>query len=153
MDLINEIKTLIKEPLESAGVIEFEVSFVRENNTNYLRVFVDKENNVTLEDIVQINDLISPLLDKADLIKDAYILDVSSFGAEKPIKVETLEKYVGRYVNIHLTSPYKGMNILEGNLEEVNDESITITFKEKTRLIKAIVKRNDIDKARLAIKF
>ena len=153
MDLINEIKTLIKEPLESAGVIEFEVSFARENNTNYLRVYVDKENNVTLEDIVQINDLISPLLDKADLIKDAYILDVSSFGAEKPIKVETLEKYISRYVNIHLTSPYKGMNILEGNLEEVNDESITISFKEKTRLIKAIVKRNDIDKARLAIKF
>lgn len=154
MTLESTVKNLIEKPVKALGYTEVDVKFVRESNTNYLRVMVDKDDEVIdLDDIVKVNDIVSPLLDEADLIKSNYVLDVTTFGAEKSIDVAKLEKYVGKYVNIHLTNPYKGLNIIEGTLESVDNDIIVISYKEKTRLIKCELVRNTIDKARLAIKF
>ena len=154
MTLESSIKNLIEKPLKALGYSEIDVKFVREFGTNYLRVMLDKDDEViSLDEIMEANDIISPILDEADLIKSNYVLDVTTFGAEKPIEVSKLEKYVGKYVNIHLTNPYKGLNIIEGTLESVNGELVTISYKEKTRVIKCDVVRSTIDKARLAIKF
>ncbi len=153
MNVEKEICSLIKEPIEKLGYSDFTASLVRENGTLYLRVRIDKDEPISLDDIVLVNETISPLLDKADLIDGEYMLDVSSFGAEKEIDVAKLDKYLNRYVNIHLTNPYKGENYLQGTIEEIDDEDIMLTFMDKTRKIKANIKRADIDKARLAIKF
>ena len=154
MTLESAVKNLIEKPIKALGFTEVDVKFVRENNTNYLRVMVDKDDEaIDLEQIVQVNDIVSPLLDEADLIQSNYVLDVTTFGAEKQIDIAKLEKYVGKYVNIHLTNPYKGLNIIEGTLESVDNDGVIVTFMEKTRLIKCELVRNTIDKARLAIKF
>ena len=154
MTLESTVKNLIEKPIKALGYSEVDVKFVREFGTNYLRVMVDKDDEtIDLDEIVKVNDVVSPILDEADLIKTNYVLDVTTFGAEKKIDVAKLEKYVGRYINIHLTNPYKGLNIIEGTLESVNSELVTISYKEKTRLIKCEIVTNTIDKARLAIKF
>ena len=154
MTLESTVKNLIEKPLEALGYTEVEVKYVKEFGTQYLRVMVDKDDEVIdLDEIVKVNDIVSPILDEADLIKTNYVLDVTTFGAEKPIDVAKLEKYVGRYINIHLTHPYKGLNIIEGTLESVDNDKIVISYKEKTRLMKCEIVRNTIDKARLAIKF
>ena len=154
MTLESTVKNLIEKPIKALGYTEVEVKFVREFGTNYLRVMVDKDDEVIdLDQIMKVNDLISPMLDEADLIKTNYVLDVTTFGAEKQIDVAKLEKYVGRYVNIHLSHPYKGLNNIEGTLESVDNDKIIISYKEKTRLIKCEIVRSTIDKARLAIKF
>lgn len=153
MTLENQVKNLIEKPIKALGYSEIEVKFVREFGANYLRVMIDKEDAISLDEIVAVNDLVSPLLDEADLIQSNYILDVTTFGAEKKIAVESLEKYVGKYVNIHLSNPYKGMNIIEGDLESVDNDKVVIAYKEKTRTIRCELVRKDIDKARLAIKF
>ena len=154
MTLENTVLNLIEKPIKALGYSEVDVKFVREFGTQYLRVMVDKDDEtIDLDEIVKVNELVSPILDEADLIKTNYVLDVTTFGAEKAIDVAKLEKYVGRYINIHLTHPYKGLNNIEGTLESVNDDLIVISYKEKTRLIKCEIVRNTIDKARLAIKF
>ena len=153
MAIENDVLALIKEPILKMGYEEVSVKFQRENGIYYLHVFVDKDDAISLEDIVAVNELISPLLDESNLIDGQYILDVSSYGAEKNIDVAKLEKYVGKYVNVHLVNPYKGENYLEGTLESAASDEIVISFYQKTRLIKANVKREDVDKARLAIKF
>ena len=154
MTLESTVKNLIEKPIKALGYTEFDVKYVNEFGTNYLRIMVDKEDEVIdLEQIMKVNDIISPILDEADLIKNNYVLDVTTFGAEKKIDVAKLEKYVGRYINIHLTNPYKGLNIIEGTLESVDNDEVIISYKEKTRLIKCELVRNTIDKARLAIKF
>ena len=154
MTLESTVKNLIEKPIKALGYTEVDVKFVREFGTNYLRVMVDKDDEaIDLEQIMKVNDIISPILDEADLIKTNYVLDVTTFGAEKPIEVAKLEKYVGKYVNIHLSHPYKGLNTIEGTLESVDNDLIVISYKEKTRLIKCEIVRNTIDKARLAIKF
>ena len=153
MGIEESVKNLIEKPIMALGYTEVSVKYVKEFGTQYLRILVDRDDVIDLEDIVKVNDLVSPLLDEADLIPNEYVLDVTSFGAEKPIKVENLEKYVGKYVNVHLSNPYKGLNNLEGDLENVTEKEVTIVYKEKTRVIKAAINRQDIDKARLAIKF
>jgi ribosome maturation factor RimP len=153
MGIEESVKNLIEKPILALGYTEVSVKYVKEFGTQYLRILVDRDDVIDLEDIVKVNDLVSPLLDEADLIQNEYVLDVTSFGAEKPIKVENLEKYVGKYVNVHLSNPYKGLNNLEGDLENVTEKEVTIVYKEKTRVIKAVINRQDIDKARLAIKF
>ena len=154
MTLESTVKNLIEKPIMALGYTQVDVKFVREFGINYLRVMVDKDDEVIdLDQIMEVNDIVSPILDEADLIKTNYVLDVTTFGAEKKIDVSKLEKYVGRYINIHLSHPYKGLNIIEGTLESVTNDSIVISYKEKTRLIKCEIVRNTIDKARLAIKF
>ena len=154
MTLESTVKNLIEKPVKALGYSEVDVKFVREFGTNYLRVMVDKEDEVIdLDQIMLVNDVVSPLLDEADLIKTNYVLDVTTFGAEKQIDVTKLEKYAGKYVNIHLSHPYKGLNIIEGTLESVTNDLIVISYKEKTRVKKCEIVRNTIDKARLAIKF
>lgn len=154
MTLESTVLNLIEKPIKALGYSEVDVKFVREFGTNYLRVMVDKDDEaIDLDEIMKVNDIVSPILDEADLIKTNYVLDVTTFGAEKKIDVAKLEKYVGKYVNLHITRPYKGLNIIEGTLESVDNDIVIVSFKEKTRVIKAELVRSDIDKARLAIKF
>ena len=153
MNIEESVKKIIEKPIKALGYTEVEVKYVKEFGTQYLRVLVDKDDVIDLEDIVKVNDLVSPLLDEADLISSEYVLDVTSFGAEKSIAVSNLEKYVGKYVNVHLSNPYKGLNNIEGDLVSVDNKEVTISFRDKARVIKAVLNRDEIDKARLAIKF
>ena len=91
--------------------------------------------------------------DKADPIAEPYTLDVSSLGSEKPIKLDRLEHYLHYHVNLHLSKPYEGQNILEGDLEDVTPSEIKLLVAEKTRKKEISFPRGDVDKARLAIKF
>ena len=92
MGIEESVKNLIEKPILALGYTEVSVKYVKEFGTQYLRILVDRDDVIDLEDIVKVNDLVSPLLDEADLIQNEYVLDVTSFGAEKPIKVENLEK-------------------------------------------------------------
>lgn len=118
-----------------------------------LAVVVDREAPISLDDIVKVSEPLSAALDEHDPISGPYTLDVSSLGAEKPIRLEDLEKYAGRYVNLHLSHPYKGENILEGTLQEVQTDELTLARNLKGRIQKIQLPRQDVDKARLAIKF
>ena len=119
----------------------------------FLQIVVDRFDPISLDDIVAISNEISPILDENDPIKDNYFLDVTSLGAEKPIKLEHLDKYINKYVNLHVINPIKGENYLEGNIDSVNDDTLILSYKIKTRLVRVEIPRKDIDKARLAIKF
>ena len=153
MTIEKRVLELIKGPILDLGYSDVAVTYKKEMGTFYLHVMIDKEEVISLEEIIAVNDLVSPILDKADLIQNEYVLDVTSFGAEKPIKLDALEKYVGKYVHLHLSHPFKGENVLEGDLDEVTTDLVKLSFKVKTRLVKVELPRKDIDDARLAIKF
>ena len=106
-----------------------------------------------MNEIVSISEKLSNYLDEIDNSDSAYILDVSSLGAEKPLKIESLKNYVGRYVNVHVNNALEGNNIFEGDLLEVNDDSILIEYRVKTRVKKLVILLSNIYKIRLAIKF
>ncbi len=153
---MNELKTvqdLLREPLEKKGFEICECSLSRDKSGLTLRIVVDRLDPISLDDIIHVGEIVNPILDASDPIKDPYTLDISSLGAEKPIKLDRLKDYVGNYVNLHLSNPYKGANTIEGDLIDANDEILTLEVRDKTRLKKIEIPLKDVDKARLAIKF
>ena len=150
---LKKIEQLLKEPLEEIGYSLISVNYVKENGVMVLRVTVDRDEPISLDDIVHVSDVVSLKLDEADPIEEQYFLDVTSLGAEKPIEPSRLDKYVGKYVRLHVTNPIDGENYLEGTLENVTEEEVILSFRVKSKLKNVSIKRATIDKARLAIKF
>lgn len=151
MEDLNSAKAFIEAKLKEVGYELYSFKYTPRQKT--LEIIVDRFEPINLDDITTVSNLISEVLDEHDFTNDSYTLDVSSLGVEKPIALDKLDLYVGKYVNIHLSDPFKGLNTIEGELKEVNKDSVLIVYKDKTRDVKCDVKRASIDKARLAIKF
>ena len=148
-----EEKKIFDDLLPLVAELGYELKEVRLSGTKSktLSVVVDRVDPISLEDIVLVSEKVSAYLDEADPIKDAYTLDVSSLGAEKPIELPRLSEYVGRYVNIHLSHPFKGENVLEGTLLSCDEENLTLRIKDKSLRKDIGLPRKDVDRARLAI--
>lgn len=78
MSVEKSILEFIKEPVEQLGFRIDEIAYVMEGKTRFLRVVIDKDGIVNLDDCVEVSKTINPLLDEKDLIKENYILDVCS---------------------------------------------------------------------------
>ncbi len=153
MEEENKIASLLQQPLKEKGFDLYSVVYHNSSEGMKLEVVVDRVEPIGLEDIVSLSGFISDLLDESDPIQGAYTLDVSSLGAEKPIALDKLPLYIGKYVNLHLSHPYKGENILEGTLEKIEEGNLTLFYRAKGKLVQATFPEKDVDKARLAIKF
>ena len=147
--VLSELKKLIETKLNTLGYDLVEFNF----GNDTLSVVVDKESEIDMNMIVDVTNELNAYLDELNQFEKPYTLDLSSLGAEKPLKVERLSAYVGKYVNVHLTNPIKGENIYEGDLNSVSDETISITYRNKTRSIPLEIEKVNISKIRLAIKF
>lgn len=133
-----------------------DVEFVKEGSSWYLRVFIDKPNGIDLEDCVLVNDVLSEKLDSIDPdpIPQAYFLDVSSPGAERPLKKEAdFQNALGEYIHISLYQAVDGEKIYQGILKALDQETLTLAIKIKTRQKEVTFNRKEIAKARLAIEF
>ena len=150
---IKELKSLIEAKVNTLGYDLVELSYSRTNGQDLLSIVVDKESEIDMNMIVEVTNELNAYLDELNPFEKPYTLDLSSLGAEKPLKVEKLNAYVGKYVNVHLVNPIKGENIYEGDLKEVNDDRIVITYRQKTRSIDLEILKSNIYKIRLAIKF
>ena len=148
MDLVT-LKGLIEKKVNELGYELYSLSFSKET----LSLIVDKETEIDMDMIVNLTNELNSYLDELNPFEKAYTLDISSLGAEKPLKVEKLDAYVNKYVNVHLVNPIKGENIYEGDLVNVASDSITIVYKNKTRSINLEIDKSNIYKIRLAIKF
>lgn len=78
MDLVNKVDGLIRPVIEENGYKLDTVEYVKEGSTKFLRVIIDKDNYITVDDCVVVCNLINPILDKEDPIEENYILDVCS---------------------------------------------------------------------------
>lgn len=146
------VSALIEPQLKILGYDLANVSFRKEGANYVLRVVIDKDGPVSMDDIVRAGDLISPLLDEADPIKTSYMLDVTSLGAEKPIKLERLERYLNERVNLGLREAVDKKNALEGEIVNLTKEEVTIKVDSKKKG-NVTIRRDLIANARLAIKF
>ena len=152
MDL-SSLQGKLQSKVNSLGYDLVNVSTRKEKGELVLSIVVDKVEPIDMNMIVELSGQLSSYLDEIDQSNESYLLDVSSLGAEKPLKIESLKDYVGRYVNVHITNPINGENIFEGDLKEVSDDSITISYRVKTRVKEVVILQSNIYKIRLAIKF
>ena len=148
-----QIEKLLSEKLASLGfdLASFSISFSK--NEQVVSIVVDRVENIDMEAITKLSQELSLFFDEIDPFDRAYTLDISSLGAEKPLKVEDLSKYLNSYVNVHLINPIDGENIYEGDLVDVKEEKITLSYRIKTRVKTVDITKSNISKIRLAIKF
>ena len=127
---------LIKPIIDANKVELFDVEYVKEGSDWYLRVFIDKEGGVTIEDCQNVSRAFNEILDKEDYIDSEYIFEVSSPGLTRPLKRERdFEKSIGRLIEIRLYSAVDGIKEAEGILKAFDKESITIEINGEDKNI------------------
>ena len=112
------VEALARPIVEEEGCSLWAVEYVREAGTWFLRVFIDKDGGVGIDDCERISRRLDPILDEADPIPDSYVFEVGSAGAERELKRPSdFEKFMGSEVEVKLYQPYEGKKSLVGKLE------------------------------------
>lgn len=126
----------IAEPLaEELGYFVWDVEYVKEGSEMYLRITIDSEDGVNIEDCERMHRAIDPLLDEADPISEAYHLEISSPGIERELKNEMqICACEGWNVEVRLYAPLDGAKSYIGTLEEPDaDGNLRITLSDGTQ--------------------
>ena len=150
---LSKLQELTQAKLEQLGFELISLNLSSNKGDKILSIVVDRVEPIDMDAIVELSHKLNEYFDEIDPIEDEYTLDISSLGAEKPLNIEALEKYVDRYVNVHLINPIEGENIYEGTLVAVDEVSITLSYRQKTRYKTVDITKSNISKIRLAIKF
>ena len=125
------VEGLLKSTINNLGYELYDVEYAKEGKDYFLRIFIDKESGIDLNDCEKVNDGINDLLDKADYIKEQYFLEVSSPGIERILKKDKhLEANIESLVEIKLFKPIDKKKVLQGILKEFSKENITIETEE-----------------------
>jgi ribosome maturation factor RimP len=149
---IEQITLPITEELQLELV---DVEFVKEGRSWFLRVYVDNPTApIDIDQCALVSEKLSEVLDKLDPIEQNYFLEVSSPGAERPLKKEKdFENARGKFIYIKTYEPVENAKEFEGYLLSYNDEEVEIEVKIKTRRKTIVIARKKIAVIRLAIDF
>lgn len=141
------VYALIKETVEDQGVELWDVRFLKEGASWYLRVFIDKEDGISIDDCTNVSHAIDPVIDEADPIDKAYYLEVCSCGVERELsRPQHFEKMLGEKIKIKLYKAIDGVKQFTGVLTSAG-ESITVEIDGKAHefALKDISKANLCD--------
>lgn len=118
--------------LEGMGMELVEVQFRREGHGWVLRLYIDREVGLSLDDCAAVSREISTWLDVEELIEHAFYLEVSSPGLERSLKkVKDFERFVGRKARIKLREPLNEQRVFIGIIDRVDDEKVILVADEK----------------------
>lgn len=127
----------IAEPIaESLGLEIWDVRFEKEGADWFLRIFIDKEGGVSIDDCVDMSHAIDKPLDEADPIEQSYCLEVSSPGLERDLKRDAhFEKCLGEKIIVKLIRPVEGQREFKGILESYDNGNFELTTEDGTKLM------------------
>lgn len=125
--------TAMLEPIVAKHSVEiYDVEFVNEAGEWYLRVYIDKEGGVTIDDCEAVSRDLSDALDKDDFIDEVYYLEVSSPGLGRTLKKDKhLAKSIGEEVEIKLYKPINKKKEFSGILKSFNETTVTVEIDKK----------------------
>lgn len=145
------VQSYLEPMMEEYNFELVDLEYVKEGTNWYLRVFIDKEGGVTIDDCELLSRSLEEKLDEEDPIENAYILEVSSPGLDRPLKKESdFERYKGEIVDIKLYKPFNKKKEYRGELQGLENNTVIIIDEEGNTIS---FSRNDIAIVRLAILF
>lgn len=152
--IIDSVSELIQPILLERDLELVDIEYVKEGPDWFLRVYLDKDGGIDLTECSLVSERLSKLLDEDDLIKEGYYLEVSSPGAERPLKTkEDILQHVGHNVHVSLYAPVDGEKEFEGILKSFSNDEVVIEYKIKTRVKQVSIPYKKVAKARLAVTF
>jgi ribosome maturation factor RimP len=129
------VETLIMPIIEKLGYSLYDVQYVKEGKDYYLRVFIDKEEGISLDDCEKVNNAITDILDEKNYIKDQYFLEISSPGIERILRKDKhLNDNIGNKICINLFKPIEKEKQIIGTLEKFDDNSIYVNCKDTIQI-------------------
>ncbi len=127
-DLPDRIEREIEEVVSGEGLELVHVEYHRQGRGHLLRVDIDKEGGVTLEDCEQVSRQLSAMLDVEDAIPDQYELQVSSPGLDRKFyRPSDYQKFLGRLVRVKTAAAIRGLHVIVGRLKEYDGKKIVVT--------------------------
>jgi ribosome maturation factor RimP len=153
MSKVTEVVEELAQPIIQELELELvEIEFVKEGKNWFLRVYIDKENGVDIEDCGIVSERLSEKLDELDPITQNYFLEVSSPGAERPLKkAKDFEKAIGKNVFIKTYEPIDGEKGFEGELLYYDGQTVKVEMKIRKKVIEIPFEK--VASARLAVIF
>jgi len=133
MAKITELTAKLALPVvEEAGCELWDVEYVREAGSWFLRIYIDKEGGVDILDCERVSRTVSELLDEADHIEGSYTFEVSSAGAERPLKRPSdFARFLGSPVTVKLYKGRDGRKEFAGVLAVYEDGAVTVTLGDQ----------------------
>ena len=126
-----KVFALAKPVVEDEGCSLWDVEYVREAGSWYLRVYIDKADGVSINDCERISRRLDPILDEADPIPESYTFEVCSAGAERELKRPSdFAAFLGHEVEVKLYKPLKGSKSFVGSLLSYEDGAVTLALPE-----------------------
>lgn len=154
MDIIERVEQLMLPICDQTGTYLVDTVYEKENDNWYLRIFVDTPTGLTMEECIAVTELISAKLDEEDFIIEEYMMEVSSPGAERPLKTEeAIAEAVGFHVNVVTKEPVDQIEEFQGDLIAFQSGVLILECLFKTRKKKIEIDYHNVKKARLAVKF
>lgn len=145
------IEELVSPIVDDKGFEIVDIEYVKEAGEYYLRIFLDKEGGISLNDCESVSRELSEILDVKDPIKDNYFLEVSSPGLDRPLKKDKdFLRYKGRDIEIKLYKPLNGSKQFEGQLVGLDEDKNIVVVIDNNEVE---FNKKDVALVRLAIKF
>ena len=131
MAKVTDLVAQLAQPLaEAAGCSLWDVEYVKEAGTWYLRIYIDKETGVSIDDCEAVSRAVDPVLDEKDPIPESYRFEVCSAGLERQLKRPSdFERYLGEPVLVKLYRPRDGQKEFPGRLVRYEDGAVTIEMR------------------------
>ena len=128
--LLEEVRQVVEPILQSQGFELVDLEYQREPQGWVLRIYLDREGGVTLDDCAEVSGEIGAILEVKELIPNPYVLEVSSPGLTRPLKKpEDFNKYRNRLVKIKLFEPLEGRKNFKGTLLSLEGEKVCMEIE------------------------
>lgn len=146
-DIERSVFRLAEPAAAAVGARVLDVQFVKEGNDQYLRIYIEKDSGVSIDDCAHVNNEVGQSLDETDDIIGSYILQVSSPG-EMPLRhIDDYRRFAGRYARFETYAAIAGAKVHEGVIDSVDEQGVTLKHEDET----VVLPLDKVSKARLAI--
>ena len=131
---VTDLVTQLAQPVvESFGCELWDVEYVREGSERYLRIYLDKDGGIDIEDCEKVHRAMDPILDEKDPIAESYHFEVCSAGIERPLKRPgDFEQFMGSPIFVKLYRPGNGLKEIPGILRGYEDGRVTVEAGKQT---------------------
>jgi len=127
MEITDKVREIIEPLTAGRGYFIVDITYKRAGGDHVLRVFLDKEGGITVDDCARLNNELGELLDKEDFIKEHYLLEISSPGLDRKLKTDNDFTWaVGKRVKITTYALLDGKNVFTGALVGTGKEAVVV---------------------------
>lgn len=145
-----KLTDMLRPAVEETGKSLLGIEFISAGNNSVLRLFIDHEDGINVDDCAEVSRQVGAILDVEDPISSEYNLEVSSPGIDKPLfELEHFQRVIGETVNVRLSMPINGRRKFKGTLVTIEKDMLVINVDG----IDYDITFNNIDKANLVAQF